>query len=408
MKIVAVASTFESQRFASGYPPKGARLFLRPDVEICRLAALSPEVDFVYRDERVEVVEPEECQLAVVRIDFNQEARSVVERFTEAGIPVVVFGPEVTTWQDEVPAWVRYRVTGDITLVWRLVLQDAEAGRLQPVYSAPAAPHYVVPRFLVPQPKLMNTGYQAVQFVRGCACLPEHRQFCPEYLYYREQSAFRNREEIIGEVVSLPGKYIHLLDEDVARYPEYYYRLFALLWRYRRHWTVNAGERIFEYPQLIRLLSKAGVKIVFLNETFLNRRLEAALIDNKTVKWLYRRVKFLQSRRMLVGARLVLPAAGADYQRIATLLSRIDLDFIELRFVTVDGNSRMRLVPVSYHPLVQPDEPAWVKSRFYGFDLLLDRFLRRPRRVGFHSTAWYLIPYSLAYRQNFLEGIPVP
>jgi hypothetical protein len=111
---------------------------------------------------------------------------------------------------------------------------------------------------------------------------------------------------------------------------------------------------------------------------------------------------------MLVGARLVLPVAGADYSRIANLLSRIDLDFIEPRFVTVDEYGRSQLVPVSYHPMVQPDEPAWLKSRFYGFDLMFDRFLRRPRRVGFHSTLWYLIPYSLAYRQNFLEGIPAP
>uniref|UniRef100_A0A7V3PSR5 Uncharacterized protein n=1 Tax=candidate division WOR-3 bacterium TaxID=2052148 RepID=A0A7V3PSR5_UNCW3 len=410
MKILAVAAAFESQKFVGGYPPKGARLFLQPDIEICRLASLTNEDEFVYQDERVEIIGQGDFQLVLVRIQFNQEesARPLVERFTEIGIPVLVFGPQVTAWDDtEVPGWVKHMVRGDITLVWDRILQDCKSGKLQPLYSAPQEPHYVVPRFIFPQPLLMNNHYQAVQFVRGCACPLEFKKLCPEFLYYGERTAFRSRDEIVGEVVSLPGKYIHLLDDDVACAPDYYYKLFAHLWRYRRHWRVNAGEHLFDYPALIRLLSKAGVKIIFLNETFLNSRLEQALTSEAMVKYLYRRVKFLQSRRMLVGARLVLPATGVDFRQIANVLTRIDLDFIEPRFVAIDHEGQPRLVPVCYHPMVQSDEPGWLMSRFYAFDLLVDRFVRRPRRVGFHSTLWYLIPYSLAYRQNFLEGIPI-
>lgn len=410
MKILAVATAFESQKFVSGYPPKGARLFLRPDVEIARLSALSQDCEFIYRDERVELIEPDDCQLAVVRVDFNQEesARTLAERFWQAKIPVVVFGPQVTAWGRNAPSWVRHRVTGDITLIWDRIRQDFKNGTLQSNYITSQKPHYVVPRFIASQPTVMNNSYQAIQFIRGCSCPTPFRGLCPEYLYYGDRKAFRSKEEIIGEVVSLPKKHIHLLDDDVALYPDYYYKLFVLLWRYHRHWTVNASDRIFDYPQLIRVLAKAGVKIIFLNETFLNPRMELALKDESMVKWLYRRVKYLQTRRILVGTRFALPPSGADYQQIAVLLSRIDLDFIEPRFININTPGLPQLVSVSYHPLLRSDEPAWLKSRFYAFDRLMDRFCRRPRRVGFYSTGRYLIPYSFAYRQNFLEGIPYP
>jgi hypothetical protein len=41
-------------------------------------------------------------------------------------------------------------------------------------------------------------------------------------------------------------------------------------------------------------------------------------------------------------------------------------------------------------------------------ETIADRMIRRPRRVGFFTTAVYLLPYSAAYRQSFLEGLPWP
>lgn len=411
MKILAVAAAFEAQRFTRGYPPKGAWLFLRPDLEISRLANLCPNDLFVYLDERVDIIETNAgFDLTLVRVDFNQEesARLIVEKFNPSSQPVLLFGPQVTAWQNRPPDWVKNRVLGDITNIWDKIRVDALNNRLQPVYLAPKNPNYTPPRSGLAKPILMNTNYQAMFFVRGCACPKEFRHLCPEYLYYQENVLMRSKEEIIGEVLSLPGKHIHLLDEDITRRPDYYYELFRLLWSYRRHWTVNASDLIFNYPNLIRLLAKAGTKIIFLNESFLVKRLSQALKQESVAKHLYRQVKYLQSRRLLVGAKLTLPATTAPYAAIADLLCRIDLDFIEIRFTQGRSNGQGQLVPVTYHPALNPDEPAWIKSRFYALNILFDRFFRRPRRVGFHSTGWYLIPYSFAYRQNFLEGLPYP
>ncbi|MEO0004677.1 MAG: hypothetical protein ABIK49_01575 [candidate division WOR-3 bacterium] len=411
MKILAVATAFETQRFVKGYPPKGARLFLRPDSEISRLATLTINDTFVYLDERVEIVEPDSSfDLVLVRVDFNHDesARLIVEMFERTGKPVVLFGPQVTLWKETAPEWATHRVIGDITNVWGKIRSDAEKKCLQQVYISPPVPNYTTPHPALGKPMLMNTNYQTIYFIRGCFCPEDVKSLCPEFLYYQENRLKRSKEEILGEVLSLPKKHIHLLDDDIASEPDFYYEMFRLLWGYHRHWSVRCSERIFEFPDLVRLVAKAGAKVVFLDESFVGAKLQQALSDERVVRWLYRGVKFLQSRRLLVGTRLTLPVRGGSYDKIASLLRRIDLDFVEVRFFEVGRDGEKRVVPVRYHPGVEADEPARVKGEFYSFGALFDRFLRRPRRVGFYSTGWYLIPYSLAYRQNFLEGVPYP
>ena len=408
MNILAVALADESQRFVKGYPPKGARLFLQPNVEVMRLAALlQPEDSLRYLDERVESTERLAGDVCLVHVGFGQEsrARELPRDWTGTSAPVF-FGPQVTSWRDSAPVWCRPRVVGDITQVWPRLRADAESGSLQPLYRASGSLGYVAPRQIKVSPE-MDSGRQTIQFVRGCFCPEPVRHLCPENLYCGSNTLMRTPEEVIGEVITLPRKRIHLLDEDVAAFPDYYHEIFRQLWNHRRQWVVNASDRLFEYPRLIRLLAKAGTKVVYLNETFLLGRLERAVTDHRMVRWLYRRVKSLQAAKMLVGARLTMPAMPdepVDYDRISGVLRQIDLDFVETRFLARDGS----LAPVAYRPMITTGEPAWIKNRFYSIETIADRLIRRPRRVGFFTTAVYLLPYSAAYRQSYLECLPWP
>ncbi len=415
MKILAITVTTEAQRFVKGFPPKGAWLFLTPNLEISRLATLCTEDELIYFDERVESFEFKSFNLALIYVDFNQEESAYwwVEKLQKVNPNVVLFGPQVTSWGKNFPQWASHIVQGDITSVWNEIRHDAIENSLKPLYRAPATPRYVPLKPGIGKFPTMNTGYQAMHFVRGCACPPSLRHLCPEYLYYENETLFRSKEEILGELLLLPGKHIHLLDDDLARFPEYYYELFSLLWNYYRHWTVTAGNQLFRHPRLIRLLAKAGTKIIFLNDTFLRPYLNLALSDAQVVKWLYRQVKSLHSHRLLVGAKLTLKITSPLGEpkriiKIANILRAIDLDFLEVRFTKNGADGKETIIPLTYHPNLQPGEPIWIKSRFYATSALFDRFLRRPRRVGFFSTLRYLIPYALAYRQNFLEGIPYP
>jgi hypothetical protein len=413
VRIVALALAGEAQRYIKGYPPRGAWLFLTPNLEISWLAQHTVNDDVLtYLDERVGPLEWNgNADLHVVHVGFGQEesARETALRLTRTSRPWLMFGPAVTGWADQPPEWVGCRVIGDIMNTWPEVRADATTGRLKPVYRADRTPRYHPPRHPFGHHPEMNSASQSTRFIVGCSCPAVAAPFCRDYLYYGRTRYARTHEEIVGEVVSMPRKHIRLLDEDIASEPDYYHDAFRHIWNYRRHWTVTAGPNLFRHPRLIRLLAKAGTRIVFLNEAFLNGRIDQATRDPGLVRRLYRCVKTLHARRMLVGARIMFrlhPDRQVDYEAIATVLHRIDLDFVETRFIRPADNGTWRIEPVSYRPTVGPTEPAWVKSHFCTMGRFLNRLARRPRRAGFYTTTRYLLPHSLAYRQNHLEGVP--
>ncbi len=407
MRILALALADEARRLVPGYPPKGARLLLRPNLEICRLAALADQADeFRYLDERVDTLDAngfEDLVMCHVGMGLVSSARAVALRYPN--LPLVFFGPEPTSWSSP-PDWVGHWVTGNAAAVWTDIVRDARAGVIQRHYVAPRRPSYVVPRRGPELNPKLAADSDSISFIQGCCCPPATRSLCLDFMYYGPELNIRTPEEAVGEVISIPGKHIRLLDDDVARFPEYYREVFRAVWNYRRYWTVNASVRLFEYPELVRVLAKAGTRVVMLNDTFLLGRLERAVHDDRVVRWLYRRVKFLQSNKMLVGARATIwLKPGTDFEALARVLCRIDLDFLTTRFIE-SGPDGDRLARVTYSPMVQKLDPGSLKNRFFAVEAILDRVLRRPRRVGFFTTLRFLLPYSLACRQDFLEGLP--
>lgn len=442
MRLLALALADENQRYTKGYPAKGSRLALHLHPEVQRLAALvGPDDELRVLDMRVEPLALSgDEDLVLCHIDFFQE-RMAREVATAAEGRLVFFGRRATLWGDSPPEWARSHVIGDIAGVWERIRADAArlpsaphstsgppdhlgsptpgSVGLEPCYRAEPLPRYIVPdRSLRLNPEL-NAGYQSMGFARGCACPAPLKPFCSESLNCGEATMLRTRDEIIGEVISLPGKLIHLQDEDVARWPDYYAGVFGELWNYRRQWIVNASDRLFLHPRYIRLLAKAGTRVVMLNETFLSLglsdspaetdRLGRALLDERYRHALYRRVKSIQAAKMLAGARIAVVLdrdRAPGYQRIATVLRQLDLDYVEPRFFQRRPDGSLEFLRTPYRPMLQPTNPAWVKDQFYSLTAILDRVARRPRRVGFYTTITHLLPRSLAARQDFYEGIP--
>ncbi len=412
MRIAALALAEESRRFVPGYPPKGARFLLRPNLEISRLAELVADADELeYRDQRVETLDLNgPADLCVVHVGFGQEtsARDVAADLDRRKVRRLLFGPAVTAWGDSPPDWCGPRVVGDILNAWPEVRADLANGSLKCLYRADRTPCYHPPRRQFGRPPNMNIQDQTTVFIQGCHCADSARSFCERNLYYGGNRLVRTKDEVVGEVVTMPGKRIRLLDDDVAGTPDYYYDVFRSLWNYKKLWTVNAGDSVFGHPELINLLAKAGTRVINLNESFLDQRLGEATRNDRLVKKLYRRVKYLQSRRMLVGARTTIRLSQerpVDYERVASVLRRADLDFVQLRFLQTTEDGAVRPVPATYEPMLDPTRPAWITQRFYSISMILNRIARRPRRAGFYTTAGFLLPYSMAFRQNFLEGI---
>jgi radical SAM superfamily enzyme YgiQ (UPF0313 family) len=91
-------------------------------------------------------------------------------------------------------------VKGDGDLAWGRALEDAAAGRLQPVYEGGRVPAdaFVPARWdLLPSNKYM---WASVQTVRGC---PKHCSFCSVWRTDGQQPRMRNVDVVLQEIVEL-------------------------------------------------------------------------------------------------------------------------------------------------------------------------------------------------------------
>lgn len=433
MRFLAIALAYEEERFIKGYPPKGANLLLYPNYEISQLANLiSKRDELIYFDERVQAINFEiPFDTALIFSNFGQANRTMelVLQLTERGKRSIVFGPLPSTWQNSAPSWLDSYVIGSILNVYPTIREDLAHGTLKKQYCATNQPTYLPPyRALGETHNFYNKSFQPLQAVIGCFCLPPLKPFCRQYLYYTTNVLKRSLIEVIGEIISLPYKHITLLDDDITKYLDYYCELFTLAWNYRKHWTVQASHRLFEHPNFIRLLAKAGTRIVFLNEDWFPPLFSGIISENfkqqndlshslRIVREKRRQVKMLHSERMLVGAKLSLlyyPASAYDFNSIYQLLNRLNLDFLVIKFFKPASLDNKKLgfeiepILLRYSPMLTSTNPAWLKNRFYTLGRIIYRAGRRPFSVGFYNTLFYLIPYSFAYRQNFLEGIVYP
>ena len=415
MRILAISLADDSRRFARGFPPKGAKLLLNPDLEIAGLMSQAGSDQFAYQDERVEVLDLKvPFDLALLSTDFWQESRirEVVQEIRDRGARSVLFGPVATAKHHELQAVADSLVQGNVLNVWPRLRADAAENRLQPLYVAAPTPAYSVPDLLRTRKPGFDSSFQCLRAALGCFCPAAVQPFCRQYLYHQGLRRYRDLDELTGEVYDLRHKHVYLLDEDVAQEPAFYREFFARVWHYRREWTVLSGARVFDDVPYLRLLAKAGVRVMILTESWLNQeRLAEAAHNRRRARLLRNQVRLLHRQRMLVGARISLflePGQEFDFKGIYKLLARLSLDFLFIR--TFSGSAPGSAVPkfVAYQPGLLADKPTWWKNQFYGLDAIAWRSLRRIVRVGFYTTFRHYYPRSFAYRQNFLEGIAYP
>lgn len=435
MKFLALSLAYDHERFIKGYPPKGANLLMTPNVEISQLASLISKTDELhYLDERIETITfTTSFDLALIFSPFEHEKRikELVQQLREKGKRSILFGPLPSAWQDNSPDWIDSIVVGNILNVYSEISEDFCHGAMKKKYIAGNQLRYVPPnRIFNEKNNFFNKQGQYLQAIIGCCCSPQLKPHCSQNLYYGNNILKRDLIEVIGEIISLPYKHITLLDEDITVDPDYYHEFFSNAWNYRKHWTVQAGPRLFKYPGFIRLMAKAGARIIFLKDDWFPP-LFPGIITSERQKYLNgellssprllrekrRQVKMLHSERILVGAKLSLlydPTNQFNFDIAFKLIDRLNLDFLEIKFyesAQLSKNNTGHEIELSqrhYFPMIPSTDPSWLKNRFYALGHIIYRTCTRPLTLGFYNTLFYLIPYSLAYRQNYLEGIAFP
>lgn len=401
-KFLFLYSPFLNLSYQENFPPKGANYFLKEKEEIIQMRSF---LNFDYQDLRIRKGELKDYEYIFLYCDFLTDFSAInflTENILKDKRKIFLFGPLITYYFYYQPSLFENLKEKDLSIIVgflpniiSVILKDIDNQKIKKIYEASPVPNYFP----------INSK---ISLVLGCYCLKDLKPFCRNFLYFKNNIKVRNIKEIIKEVINIEKKFIEIDDEDIAHNFAYYSEFFSYVWRFKKHWSVKASQNIFVNPRFIRLLAKAGVKIIYLNEDWLN--LEELMDKEKGLMREKRKeVKSLQREKILVGAKLflILKEEKINFKKLFNILRKIDFDFLELRIFALENNQLYLTYP-TYQPLLPETSPVILKREFYSLRNIIYRLSKRPRRVGFYNTFFYSLPLNLAYRQNFLEGLPFP
>ena len=224
-----------------------------------------PDINVSIVDENVEEIDFHR-QVDLVGISVltmvAPRAYEISAAYRKRGIPVVMGGIHPTVLPDEASRHADAIVVGEAEGVWPKLLRDFQEGKMGKVYqaSSPCSLN-ALPR---PRWDLMNRGAylttNVVQATRGC---PNNCSFCTVPRFFGRKYRFRPVEDVIKEIGTLDGKLLGFVDADITGNPSYAKELFRALIPYKRIWAGDAGIRVANDDELLRLAAKSGCKALF-------------------------------------------------------------------------------------------------------------------------------------------------
>jgi radical SAM superfamily enzyme YgiQ (UPF0313 family) len=243
--------------------------------ELCRQRSLPHSFEVV--DERLEFINTDGFDMIWMTVNTPNAKASyeLADRARAAGIQVVLGGVHPTLMREEAQQHATSVVCGEAEPVLGQLLDDFEAGRLQPLYRARADSDLRgLPR---PHWELMPPEYHRwivpVQTSRGCrnAC-----SFCSTTRMQGARRRHRPIEEVVAEIRELRGRGI-LTDEKVVFFTDnniayddveggtaYARALFSALRPLQVSWVGQVEVGIADDPGLVRLAADSGCQTLLL------------------------------------------------------------------------------------------------------------------------------------------------
>jgi radical SAM superfamily enzyme YgiQ (UPF0313 family) len=220
------------------------------------VSIVDENVDDIDFDKRVDLVGISVLTMTAPR------AYQIAKRYRERGTPVVLGGVHPTVLPEEASQHADALVVGEAEGVWQELLTDFQHGRMKRVYSSngpcslDGLPH--------PRWDLMNEGAylttNVVQATRGC---PYDCAFCSVSSVFGRKYRCRPVEDVINEIAAHDGKLLGFVDADITGHPAYAKELFKALIPYRKIWAGDAGMRVANDDELLKLAAKSGCKGLF-------------------------------------------------------------------------------------------------------------------------------------------------
>ncbi|HNY27992.1 MAG TPA: radical SAM protein [Candidatus Sumerlaeota bacterium] len=192
--------------------------WLMEPLAIAQLSALTPPSwERVFYDDRFDSIpydDPTDLVALSVETYSARRAYQISARFRERGVRVVMGGFHPTLAPEDAASHADALVVGEAEGVWATLLDDFEAGRLQPHYEASSHPDLagIFPdRKLFAGKRYMNLAL--VETARGCRF---NCDFCSISSFYNHSYSARPVGDVVQEITSLRKKNVFFVDDNLC------------------------------------------------------------------------------------------------------------------------------------------------------------------------------------------------
>lgn len=224
-----------------------------------------PDINVSIVDENVDEIDFEK-QVDLVGISVltttAPRAYQISRLYRKRGTPVVLGGVHPTVLPEEASKHADAIVVGEAEGVWQKLLMDFQRGKMEKVYRRGS----LCSLNALPRPRwdLMNKrAYlttNVVQATRGC---PYNCSFCAVPRFFGRKYRCRPIQDVIREIAALDGKLLGFVDADIMGNPSYAKELLRALIPHKKIWAGDAGIRVANDDELLRLAAKSGCKALF-------------------------------------------------------------------------------------------------------------------------------------------------
>jgi radical SAM superfamily enzyme YgiQ (UPF0313 family) len=330
-----------------------------------------------------------------VHLTFAQRAYELARWYRQRGSKVIFGGLHVTSCPEEARPHADALAIGEGVQLWGQILEDVEAGRLQPEYRGDyRRPYRIDPpprRDLLPRESFLTTA--SMISTRGC-----HNRcgFC--YLSTRGlQMPYLTRdvEQVVDELRASRQPYAVFVDNNLGSNRRFLRNLCRALRPLDMIWSAAVSIDMTDEPELVREMALAGCTGVFVGfESLENRNIAEARKKSPPSEDYARRVEIFHRHGVQVNGSFVL---GFDH------------DGPDVFAKTVDWIEANRLECATFHILTPyPGTPLFAQMESEGRLLHKDWNLYDTGHVVFRPrmmTAEQLAEgYSWCYRRLFSHG----
>ena len=228
------------------------------------LAALTPpDWDVTLIDELLQPIDfdaPADLVAITTWTMNSHRTYDLCREFRKRGRKVILGGPHVYFFGQEAQEHADSVGVGEAEALWRTMLEDAQAGRLKPLYHAPQIKdlsNFPFPRYdLLDIRRYGMIKTYAVQATRGC---PLACEFCSERLYLGGGFRVRPVQDVIEELKRIPSHNIFFAESNFGIKRKHAMELMEAFIPLRLRWSTLWSMNLCYDKEFLDLAQRSGL-----------------------------------------------------------------------------------------------------------------------------------------------------